>query len=135
MRTLSTPIQVRFADVDMAGHVHNATYLHYFETGRMEFLREIADEGWDWRSQGLILARNEIDYKLPIRLHDTVKVITSLEKIGEKSFALRYQIFGGKEGKSMCAEGSSVMVCMDYMQQKTISIPEPWLERMNEWIT
>ena len=29
------PIQIRFADVDMARHVHNAVYLHWFEAARM----------------------------------------------------------------------------------------------------
>lgn len=134
MRIIETPIQVRFADVDMAGHVHNAAYLHYFETGRMEFLREIAGKDWDWKKQGLILARNEIDYKQPLRLHDKVSVKTQLSKVGEKSFVLSYQVFGGASGDKLCASGLSVMVCMDYVAQRTIPIPETWKERLDSWV-
>jgi acyl-CoA thioester hydrolase len=54
---ISTAIQVRFADCDMAGHIHNAAYLHYFETGRIMFFVSDLGENWDWRKEGLILKR------------------------------------------------------------------------------
>ncbi len=39
MPIANVPIQIRFADVDMAHHVHNAVYLQWFELARMELLR------------------------------------------------------------------------------------------------
>ena len=35
-RSSTVAIQIRFADVDMAHHVHNGVYLHWFELARME---------------------------------------------------------------------------------------------------
>lgn len=129
-----TPIQLRFSDVDMAKHVHNAAYLQYFELGRMGLLRQFMEENHDWTTAGLILARNEVDYRIPIHLNYNVQIETWCGAIGTKSFDLRYAIRGTQDDRTF-AEGRSVMVCFDYTRQITILIPEAWrtaLARMME---
>ena len=121
------PIQVRFADVDMARHVHNAVYLHWFEAARMKFLEQVVPADNDWSKLGLILARNEVDYRMPVRLHDTIEAEAWCSAVGTKSFDLSYRIHRiGGDAPGICAEGRSVMVCFDYTVQRTIAIPEPW---------
>ncbi|MCL4281253.1 MAG: acyl-CoA thioesterase [Flavobacteriales bacterium] len=122
---ISTPIQIRFSDVDMARHVHNATYLHYFELGRMDLLRRFMEKDHDWLHQGLILARNEVDYLKPIHLDEPVEVQTWCGKVGGKSFDLLYEVRGTGNGK-VHARGRSVMVCFDYSRQESIPVPEAW---------
>lgn len=125
MRTI--PIQIRFSDVDMARHVHNAVYLHWFELARMELLREVTPPVHDWRSEGLILARNEVDYRMPVHLTDGIEAVVWCGALGSKSFDLHYRIqrtTGPKPG--VCAEGRSVMVCFDYIAETTIAIPSSW---------
>jgi acyl-CoA thioesterase FadM len=46
--TTHTKIQIRFNDIDLAGHVHNAIYLSYFEQGRLDFFNRFS-----WRRLGL----------------------------------------------------------------------------------
>lgn len=125
MRTI--PIQIRFSDVDMARHVHNAVYLQWFELARMEILREVTPPVHDWRSEGLILARNEVDYRMPVHLTDGIEAVAWCGALGSKSFDLHYKIqrtTGPKPG--VCAEGRSVMVCFNYIAETTISIPSSW---------
>lgn len=122
---ITTPIQVRFSDLDMARHVHNAVYLQYFELGRMELLRQFMEKDHDWVHTGLILARNEVDHRKPIHLADPVQVQTWCGRIGGKSFDLRYAVQHAKDG-SIFAEGRSVLVAFDYSQQASIPLPETW---------
>ncbi|MEZ4806332.1 MAG: thioesterase family protein [Flavobacteriales bacterium] len=135
-RRLSVPVQVRFADVDMARHVHNAVYLHWFETGRMALLREVTPPVNDWRTEGLILARNEVDHRRPVHLTDDVSVEVWCGAIGNKSFDLHYVVRRLKDGAhEVCAEGRSVMVCFNYVTDQAIPIPGAWrmaLERFVE---
>ncbi|HRO99933.1 MAG TPA: acyl-CoA thioesterase, partial [Flavobacteriales bacterium] len=113
------PIQVRFADVDMARHVHNAVYLHWFEAARMKFLEQVVPADNDWSKLGLILARNEVDYRMPVRLHDTIEAEAWCSAVGTKSFDLSYRIHRiGGDAPGICAEGRSVMVCFDYTVQR-----------------
>ena len=124
---ITTPIQIRFSDVDLARHVHNAVYLQYFELGRMNLLRQFMDKNHDWMIVGLILARNEVDYRLPIHLAEEIAVETSCTKLGNKSFDLSYAVFSMKDGeRRLHAEGRSVMVCFDYTKNATIPLPEEW---------
>ena len=122
---VSTPIQLRFSDVDMARHVHNAAYLQYFELGRMDLLRRFMEKDHDWVKTGLILARNEVDYRTPIHLADEVHIQTWCGKIGSKSFDLHYEVLNLDSGNKH-AEGRSVMVCFDYSKQTSIPLPEAW---------
>ncbi|MBK6777559.1 MAG: acyl-CoA thioesterase [Flavobacteriales bacterium] len=119
---MRTKIQLRFADVDMARHVHNGAYLHFFELARMALLGTFIGKDHDWRTEGLILARNEVDYRKPIHLSDHVEVDCWCSAIGTKSFTLDYAVDRMKDGKrERCADGKSVMVCMNYVAGKTIS--------------
>lgn len=124
---ITTPIQIRFSDVDMAQHVHNAVYLQWFELGRMSFLESIIPKDHDWKAQGLILARNEVDYRMPVRLRDTLVAEVWCSAVGSKSFDLSYIIRRSNgERPGICAEGRSVMVCFDYNTQRTIAVPDHW---------
>ncbi|MCC6400158.1 MAG: acyl-CoA thioesterase [Flavobacteriales bacterium] len=125
VRVVTTPVQVRFADVDMARHVHNAVYLTYFELARMAYLAPLFGPEHDWTTEGLILGRNEVDYRRPVRLHDRVEVDCWCTRVGGKSFELAYgvHVLDGT-ARTLCAEGRSVMVCFNYLTHATIPIPE-----------
>jgi acyl-CoA thioester hydrolase len=135
MRT-KTSVQVRFHDIDMARHVHNGVYLSYFEQARMDFLRQFIEKDHDWKRLGLILARNEVDYRQPVHLSDLVEVEAWCSNVGTKSFDLSYALFvKTKEGRKLCTQGRSVMVCFDYAAGGSIALPDNWrvaLARMME---
>lgn len=126
MRT-TTPIQIRFNDIDMAGHAHNAVYLSWFEQARMDMHRSFIRPDHDWKQHGLILARNEVDYRKPVHLRDRVEVDCWCARIGSKSYDLRYEVYVLEEAqRTLHAEGLSVMVCFDYQRNTTITLPEDW---------
>lgn len=132
----TTLIQVRFNDIDMAGHAHNGVYLSWFEQARMDLLRTFIERKHDWKVHGLILARNEVDYRAPVHLSDHVEVDCWCDRVGSKSFDLRYALYVTKDdARQVRTEGRSVMVCFDYQQNAAIAVPEAWraaLARMME---
>lgn len=127
----TTPVQVRFSDVDLAGHLHNAVYLQFFEQGRMDFFHQFLTRGsWDWSKQSLILAKNVVNYKSPVYLHDKIHVETTLAGFGTKSITLSYRV---KRDDTICAEGESVLVCFDYQSKATIEIPATWRKALEAY--
>lgn len=123
---ISVPVQVRFADCDMAGHIHNAVYLHYFETGRIQFFVSQLKDEWDWKAEGLILKKNSILYHKPGQLEDQLSVEVSCTHIGTTSFTLKYHL--KNEQETLIAEGESVLVCMNYETGEIIPVPPIFLE-------
>lgn len=127
----TTKIQIRFNDMDMAGHAHNAVYLSWFEQARMDVLRGFIPKEHDWKKEGLILARNEVDYRKPVHLNDAIEVSCWCGGIGNTSFDLRYVVASVKADIRIThAEGRSVMVCYDYIRNAPIPVPAAWREAL-----
>lgn len=128
-----TPIQIRFKDIDMMGHVNNANYITYFELARLTYFDALKDEGVqiDWVNEGVILAKIEMEYKLPIVLEDRAFVYTWVSRIGSKSFEMTCSIVKLVNGTEVeCARGLAVIVCFNYKVNQTIPIPELWKQKM-----
>jgi len=125
---MKTKLEIRFADIDMAGHVHNSKYLCYFEQGRIDFLSEMTSSDWDWRKKGLVLGRNEVDYISPIYLNDEICIVTKCDHVGIKSFTLSYELYktNGENGNELCTKGRSILVCMDHELDKSLPVFEEW---------
>ena len=120
-------IQVRFADLDVMGHVNNSVYLSYFEMTRVHYFKELVGANWDWRREGVLLVRNEIDYVKPILLNDVPQIHMTLEKIGEKSISLLYEI---RINEEVYTKGRSVLVCFNADEGKTIPVPVAMAEAL-----
>jgi acyl-CoA thioester hydrolase len=123
MRKARYPQDIRFADIDMMGHVNNSIYLTYFEQARMKFMIDITPQPWSWIDQGIVVARNEINYRKPIFLGDILTVEVEALELNTSSFTLLHTIIRNKE---ICADCKSVMVCFDYGNSTKIVIPEVW---------
>ncbi len=122
-----TNIEIRFVDLDAFGHVNNANYLTYFEIARVKYFNDIVDWKYDWSKQGIILAKAEIDFIIPIHFMDEISVYMRCSRLGNKSFDLEYRIvrlFKGQE--QLMADGVTVMVAYDYDTKKSIEIPADW---------
>jgi len=121
------PIKIRYNDLDTYGHVNNAIYITYLEEGRTSWFQDKVGKHWEWDKQGTIIARHEIDYKIPILFNDTVRIVLWISEMGTKSFEVSYKIIKlSKKQWITCTFGKSVLVCFDYQSQKTIEIPEDW---------
>ena len=118
-----TTVEIRFADIDAMGHVNNAVYFSYFEQARMAYFKERVARIWDWNEDGVIVARNEIDYVFPVFLNDRMVIRLWVEHVGSKSFTVCYRVVVGER---LCATGKSVLVCFNHKNKSTQVLPEAW---------
>ena len=122
-------IKIRYNDLDTYGHVNNAIYITYLEEGRTAWSQDKVGANWEWDKQGILLARHEINYKIPILFNDHVRILLWVSDIGTKSFEVSFKIIKKTADNWItCTHGKSVAVCFDYQKQKTIPIPEQWKE-------
>ncbi|RME16118.1 MAG: acyl-CoA thioesterase [Bacteroidetes bacterium] len=123
------PIQIRYIDIDMQGHVNNAVYLSYIEQGRVEYLHQLLPDN-DFQKNGLVIARTEIDYFEPIFLHESILCYTRITHIKNKSFVFE-NVLASKE-KSIKCLAKSIMVCFDYTTNSTIPVPDEWKSKIHQ---
>ena len=129
---LKFPIQIRFSDFDSLGHANNAAYLTYLEEARIKYFSEVITKSEvDWRQDGIILARMEIDFRKPITGYNDYFVYIRCSRIGNKSFDFSYVITREQNGTiEIMAEAKSVMVCFDYKKNETILMREDWRNKV-----
>jgi acyl-CoA thioester hydrolase len=92
-------LRVRTYECDSYNHVNNAVYLHYLETARYEFLKDI---GFDYkemisRGYGVYVARIEIDYQKPARADEEIVIESEPVKKGAVSGIIRQTIRRGED--------------------------------------
>lgn len=80
------PIKVRDYECDLQGIVNNANYQHYTEHTRHEFLRSRGVSFADLHARGIdaVVARMEMQFKLPLRSGDSFVSKIALRKDGLK---------------------------------------------------
>ena len=128
------PIEVRYGDLDPQGHVNNAKYLTYFEQARLAYWIQLGLFAKDqsFMELGVILADVHITYFEPIYYGQSIKVGVHVSKLGNKSMTWEQNIVDGDTGKEL-AKGEVIVVAYDYKEEKTISIPVEWREKIIEF--
>ncbi len=122
------PIQVRFNDVDMLGHVSNTVYQNYYDAGKLHYFEEVLPD-MDYINKGVIAASVKIDYLKPIFMKTRILVETHVTHIGNKSLTMEHQLVEEFSGEvlSTC---TVVLVCFDFKTQKSIPLPEAWKKQI-----
>ena len=82
-RRYVTQVRVRWSDLDAFRHVNNAKTVTLLEEARVDWLfSEAARHGVNRLTEGIVVARLEIDYKRPIGMELPVTVSMGLTKLG-----------------------------------------------------
>jgi acyl-CoA thioester hydrolase len=116
----SIPIQPRYTDFDMLGHLNNATYVTYFEVARLHYFMAI---GWTLKDVSNVVAHIDIDFLLPVLPGDKVKCGIKTISLGTKSFQMHYELLS-VDNKKCYAHANSVQVCIDKKEGKAILMPQ-----------
>ena len=125
-RIVETPIRVRFAETDMMGVVHHASYLAYLEEGRSEYTRQCGMPYADLQEMGYFLAVSEvaIRYHASARYDDLITVRTWLEDMRSRAATFGYEVIDADSGKRLIT-ATVRLVCIDHDGQPR-RIPTEW---------
>ena len=128
---VDTKIQMRFADVDMLGHVNNVNQQHYFDVGKSDFFHQVLGLEPYWREEGLITVATNTSFVRQIRMNEPIVVRSRVREIGYKSFSLIQQIINS-ETQELKTDSFVTMVCFDFFAEQSIPIPEHWRKALEE---
>jgi len=125
------PIQVRFSDIDVMGHVSNTIYQNYFDSGKLQYFNQVLPD-MDFVNLGVVGASIKIEYFKPIFLKTPILVETRVAEIGNKSLIMEHNLIDecSKEILSTCR---AILVCYSIKEQQSIPIPENWKQNILEY--
>jgi acyl-CoA thioester hydrolase len=120
---------IRYADLDPQGHVNNAVFSTYFESGRVAMFRD-PDLGIGVPNATFVLVRQEIDFLRELRWPGNVEIGTALAEFGRSSFTVTQTIFNG----DICAAaGRATLVMIDTMTRRARPLSEDALVKLSPW--
>ncbi|MDQ6675596.1 MAG: acyl-CoA thioesterase [Chloroflexota bacterium] len=120
-------VRVRYADTDAMGVVYYANYLAFFETGRVEAMRQIGADYAGVVSRGVHLAVVEasVRYRRPAYFDDVLLVAAHAEDLRRVRFTFRYHVVRETD-QELIATGQSVHACVNATSLRPVQIPA-WL--------
>ena len=126
-RTLTTPIQKRFSDIDPFQHVNNVAQQMYFDVGKVAYYEKVLGADALLGDLRIVTVSTSTSYMGQVRMTDPVRITTTCERIGTKSLTLFQQMLVGEEVRS---ESRSVMVVFDFPNQCSRPVPDEWRRRL-----
>ncbi len=121
----STPIVVRYSDIDAQGHMNHARYFSFMEEARFRYAQTLGlwTDVNDFNAVGQIVAEATCTYLRPVLLGQTVDVALRTSRLGNKSLEMAYRLT--VEGQAV-ATGRTVQVAYDYATHQSIPVPLAW---------
>lgn len=117
----TTPIQLRFNDIDQMGHVNNAVIMEFLDLAKSRYFHDAGvpvtpDEG----DFCVMIVHIDSDFHRQIHFHDDVAVTTYTSHLGNKSIEITQQVIVGG-----ALAVSSRTVLSGYSRSAAASAPLP----------
>jgi len=121
---------VRFADLDPNGHVNNAVYATYFETGRVTLVKDrrnaLMPDGLTW-----IMVRLDIHFRAELRWPGTIEMGLGVARFGRTSVTFDQVVFS--QGRCV-ASAQAVTVLIDEATRKSTTLTPELIGNFQRWI-
>lgn len=114
------PLQLRYSDFDMLGHMNSAQYATLIELGRLQYFINIE---WDLTEVSNVVASFKIDYVTQIVPDDDVEVWVRVATLGNKSFRMEY-VMASPNKETIYARAETVQVCILKNGNSSTPIPD-----------
>jgi len=126
-----TTDKLRYADTDRQGHINNAVFATFLETGRVEILHD-EETPLAATDCAFVIARLELDFINEIIWPGEVEIGTAVAKVGTSSFTLNQGVF--QTGK-LAARARTVIVQMNETTRKSSPLTDDAVKRLNDLLS
>ena len=112
---------IRWADMDMLGHVNNTVYFRFFEQARIEWTYGLYADGAAYAGTGPVIVNASCTFQVPLVYPGDVEVRMYLGDPGRTSVGSYYEIL--MNGKKY-ADGAAKIVWIDVASGRSVPLPE-----------
>lgn len=119
------PLQVRFVETDMQGHVFFGHYFTYFDLALTEYLKALGYTYDDFLKEGVdfFYVQTDCQFKGRAFFDEILHVHTRVGKIGNSSFTFEFSLFEESSGRPI-ATGHITAVAIDKETREPVRVPE-----------
>ncbi|MCC8071163.1 MAG: acyl-CoA thioesterase [Bacteroidales bacterium] len=126
------PVQIRFTDIDMLGHLNNNIYLSFMDLAKLEYFNTIMPEGLDLNKINMVVVHIDCDFFAPTYFPEALEVWTTIQAVSQRSFRLEQRIVNATTGQTKCI-GRTVMAGFDPATATSCEINHQWIAAAAEY--
>ncbi len=123
------PLQTRWADNDIYGHMNNVVHYALFDTAVNEWLIGQGLLNIHQSSQVGLVVETGCHYFAELAFPDKIEAGIGIEHIGSSSVVYRVALFRKGEGKA-AAQGRFVHVYVNRETRKPMPLPDTWIAKL-----
>ena len=126
-----TDDMIRFADMDVLGHINNKSIAAFFENARAQFLFEalgVSDNNLQSFGKPIfVLVKMVMDFHAELHYPGRVKTGTCVTRIGNSSCTVSHGLF---EDGECIATSDGICVLIDQKTRQSVPIPDDLRQRL-----
>lgn len=125
------PVQMRFNDIDMIGHLNNSIYLQFMDLAKAAYFRQFLDGGrFDWNAVTLVIANINCDFYAPTFIDEELEVLTAVASMSQSSLRLEQRVVNVVTRQVKC-RATTVMVNIDPKTGASRPITDEWRQKLS----
>lgn len=119
------PLQIRFSDIDIFGHINNNVYSSMVDIGKINYFKTVMKD-IDFSHLGIVVASIHFDFLAPTHLTDHIEVWTAATEVSKHSFRLEQRIVDCDTGHIKCLARS--VMCAIQKDGVSAELPQEWVD-------
>lgn len=126
------PVQMRFNDIDMLGHLNNSVYFTFMDLAKTRYFQTVLGDKFRWGNIGVVIVNVNCDFCAPTFFDDNIEVETAVVAIGDKSLTLEQRVYSPSDESVRC-RCRTIMSGFDSKTMTSVRISDEWRTALAEY--
>lgn len=128
----SFPLQIRFNDIDIVGHLNNGVYFELLDLGKMQYFNSVMEGSITWRQVPVVIVNVNAGFYSSSYMDESLEVRTQTIRISERSLTLEQRIVNPQTDDVKCV-ATTVMAGFDAATATSAPIPQEWVDALSRY--
>lgn len=128
----SMPLQVRFNDIDILGHINNSVYLSFFDLAKAEYLTTATSSRVEIGGIAVAIVNINCNFYSPGYFNEPLEAVTTVTRVSRRSLSMEQRIYNPTNGDVKCIS-TTVMAGFDPKTATGIEIPQQFIDELEAY--
>lgn len=121
------PLQIRFNDIDLLGHVNNSVYITFMDLGKAHYFNDVLGNLIDWHHINLAVVNININFYAPSFIESELSVVTAVTRISTHSLTLEQRIIDRAHDDEVKCIATTIMAGYDIATASSCALQDDWV--------
>ena len=120
------PVQIRFNDIDIFGHLNNTIYMAFLDLGKARYYTDVLGNVFNLKGTSAVIVNTNISFCSPTYMEEPLCVLTACSRVSRHSFTLDQRVVNPATGDVKCY-ASTVLAAFDARTATGADLPQEWI--------